>query len=57
MDIYAYSNIQVCMSTMQHFKIGTALEHRGIMFGSLHVYKIAQNSFHVWKCWCQYQVT
>jgi hypothetical protein len=37
MDIYAFSNIQVCKSTMQQFKTGPALEHTGIMIASLHI--------------------
>jgi hypothetical protein len=38
MDIYAFSNSQVCKSTMQQFKTGPALEHTGIMIASLHIY-------------------
>lgn len=42
MDIYAFSNIQVCKSTMQQFKTAPALEHKHIMITSLHIHKMAQ---------------
>jgi len=57
MDIYAFSNIQVCKSIMQQFKTEPVLEHRGIMIASMHIHKMAQNSFNLQNCWCQYWVT